>query len=76
MAEQSEPLRLAMVSFSALLYSLKVNPDAREMAFVFYALALQHLREVLNQPLDIREIHYVVATTLQLSTFDVSYLCH
>jgi len=76
MAEHFEPLRLAMASFAALLYSLKVNPDTREMSFVLYALALQHLREVLNQPLDTREIHPVVATALQLSTFDVSSPFH
>jgi hypothetical protein len=75
MAEHFEPLQLAVVSFSALLYSLKINPDARETAFVFYALALQRLREVLNQPLNSREIHSVVATALQLSSFDVNNPC-
>ena len=68
MAEQCECLRHAMVAFSALIYSIKENPGAREVAFYYYAMALQGLRSMLDTDL---EYHSVVATALQLSAIDV-----
>lgn len=68
MAEQCECLRHAMVAFSALIYSIKTNPDAREVAFCYYAMALQELRSMLDTEF---ECHVVVATVLQLSAIDV-----
>jgi hypothetical protein len=68
MAEQCECLRYAMVAFSALIYSIKSNPGAREVAFYYYAMALQGLRSMLDTDF---ECDYIVATALQLSTIDV-----
>ena len=68
MAEQCECLRHALVAFSALIYSIKTNPDAREVAFCYYAMALQELRSMLDTEF---ECHVVVATVLQLSAIDV-----
>jgi hypothetical protein len=72
MTEEYEPLKYAVTAFSALLYSMKVNIQAREVAFVFYALALQKFRVSLEQSLRGREFYPAIATALQLSTFDVS----
>lgn len=72
MTEEYEPLRLAVAAFSALLYSMKVNTQAREVAFVFYALALQKFRVSLVQGLHSSEYYPAIAAALQLSTFDVS----
>jgi hypothetical protein len=72
MTENYEPLRLAVTGFGALLYSMKVNIQAREVAFVFYALAVQRFRESLERSLYDGEYYPAIATALQLSTFDVT----
>lgn len=73
MAEQSHPLRHAMVSFSALIYSMKVNGGARYVAFYYYSVALKELRLLLNgDAMTPSECNVVIATALQLSTIDVS----
>jgi hypothetical protein len=72
MAEQSEALRNSVVAFSALIYSIKVDPNARQQALSYYAIALKELRELLNRlPLNSGECHAAIATALQLASFDV-----
>lgn len=70
--EESEALQDAIVAFSSLIYSLKVEPRVKEFAFTYYAKALQGLRSLLNETtLDMKLCFTAVATALQLSTFDV-----
>jgi hypothetical protein len=72
MAEASDALRHAVVAFSALIYSMKVNRAAREQAFLYYAIALKELRALLDKfPMTVDECHIAIATALQLSAFDV-----
>ena len=70
MAEHSGVLRIALVAFSSLIYSMK-DRSVREQAFLYYALALRQLRELLNTAMDVTEYHLAIATALQLATFDV-----
>jgi len=75
MAEELDSMRHALVAFSALIYSIKIHPDARVIAFVYYAKALQELRALLDKPpaeMEMWEWQGAVATALQLSIFDVS----
>lgn len=75
MAEQSDALRHAMVAFSALIYSLKINRVSREIAFFYYSVALRDLRSLLDKPsIWLDEYHIAVATALQLSSVDVILL--
>jgi hypothetical protein len=77
LAENSDPLRHAMVGFSALVYSYKFHQRARQVGFFYYEKALQELRLFLNtSPMDIEECFAAVATALQLSSFDVCILFH
>jgi len=72
MAERSEALRHAVVAFSALIYSLRIDRTVREQAFIYYAIALQELGIVLRQhEMTVDESHIAIATALQLSGFDV-----
>ena len=74
MAEELDSMRHALVAFSALIYSIKIHPDARVIAFMYYAKALQELRALLDKPpedMEMWEWQGAVATALQLSTFDV-----
>ena len=72
MAEESEALRNSVVAFSALIYSIKVDPSARQQALSFYAVALKELRDLLDRlPLNSGECHAAIATALQLASFDV-----
>lgn len=72
MAEVSDTLRHAVVAFSALIYSMKVDRAAREQAFLYYAIALKQLRSLLDKsPMTVEERHIAIATALQLSAFDV-----
>ena len=74
LAEQSVVLQHALVAFSALIYSIKVHHDVRALAFLYYSKALQELRLVLNKTAtDIGDCLVVVATALQLSSFDVHH---
>jgi hypothetical protein len=74
LAENSDPLRHAMVGFSALVYSYKFHQRARQVGFFYYEKALQELRLFLNtSPMEIGECFAAVATALQLSSFDVYY---
>lgn len=70
-AERYDPLRYAIVAFSSLVGSARIN-FAREQAFFYYAITLQEMRLRLGSPpTDIGEYQGMVATILQLSTFDV-----
>ena len=72
MADKSEPLQHAIVAFSALIFSTKVNLAARGIAFVYYAKSLQGLRQLLDKsPLSIEECHVSASIALQLLSFDV-----
>jgi hypothetical protein len=73
MAEQSDALRHALVSFSALIYSMKVNRAARYTAFYYYAVGLKELRLLLNEEaMTPVECNVAIATALQLATIDAS----
>src|SRR6266496_1595355 len=74
MAYQSNCLRYSMVAFSALIYSMKVDRAAREVAFYHYAVALQELRSLLNEHDLEGECYPVLATVLQLLSIDVRFL--
>ena len=67
-----DPLLYSMAAFSALIYSMKFDIAAREQALLYYTMALQELRKVLDRfPNDLQEYYGIVATVLQLATFDV-----
>ena len=55
MAKLSNVLCIALVAFSALIYSMKQR-SAREQAFWYYTLALRQLRELLNTAMDVSEL--------------------
>jgi hypothetical protein len=75
MAEQSNPVRHAMVAFSALIYSCKIHRGARTIAFWYYMMALRELRQLLNiTPMNMGECLAALATALLLSSFDVCSL--
>ena len=69
LAEGCESLKYALVAFAALIFSWKRNPKAKVFAFEYYRLAVDGLRTMLSTLPD-RYID-VVATVLQLSTFEV-----
>ena len=72
MAERSDALRHAVVAFSALIYSMRIDRTAREQAFLYYAMSIQQLRLLLSEAtLDEEATHMTIATALQLSSFDV-----
>jgi hypothetical protein len=70
-AQRYDPLRHAIVAFSALVCSA-TKPFAREQAFLHYALTLKEMRLRLSSPpADDEDYQGMVATILQLSAFDV-----
>jgi hypothetical protein len=69
LAEGCDSLKYALVAFSALIFSWKWNPQARILAFQYYRLAVKGLQEMLLRLPD--GYSDVVATVLQLSTFEV-----
>ena len=71
-AEHCDALRHGMAAFSALIYSVKVDPSAREQAFLYYGVSLQQFRLLLEKLSTEIEYQAAVATALQLATFDVS----
>jgi len=71
MAENYPPLQHAIIAFSALIYSLKIDVNARQFAFLHYSLALKELQELINTYAFDDEYHVIVATALQLSCLDV-----
>jgi hypothetical protein len=72
MIERADVLRDAVVAFSALVYSMKVDKSARVLAFMYYTSAVQQLRVLLDQiTLNVDECHMAIATALQLASFDV-----
>lgn len=73
MAATSLALRHALVAFSALVYSIKVIDDARQIAYFYYAMALKELRVFLDGPLSSEECNIAIAIALQLSTFEVHF---
>lgn len=73
LAETSDALQHAMVAFSALIFSIKINHRAREIALLYYSVALRQLRLSLDKSdMDMTDCFTSVATALQLSSFDVS----
>ena len=74
MAYQSNCLQYAMIAFSALIYSMKVERAAREVAFYHYALALRELRPLLNEHDLEGECYPVIAAVLQLLSIDVRFI--
>lgn len=71
MATQSLCLKNAMVAFSALVFSMKFQRRAREIAFFYYAMSVSELRLLLNYPLPKDEVNAALATVMQLASFDV-----
>jgi hypothetical protein len=72
-AQRYDPLRYAIVAFSALVCSA-TKPFAREQAFLHYALTLQEMRlRFCSPPADDEDYQGMVATILQLSAFDVYF---
>ena len=72
MTEQPNALRDAVVAFSALIYSTKIDRSVKVLAFLYYTSALQKLRVLLDRiPLSVDECHMALATVLQLASFDV-----
>ena len=72
-AQRYDPLRYAIVAFSALVCSAKKS-FAREQAFLHYALTLQEMRlRLTSPPADDEDYQGMVATILQLSAFDVPF---
>src|SRR5204863_6788008 len=75
LAEHSDALRHAMIAFSALIYSFKLNHDARPVACWYYERAVHDLRVSLNiSPMSMTECLTAVSTALQLSSFEVCYI--
>ena len=72
-SQQYDPLRYAIVAFSALVCSA-AKPFAREQAFLHYALTLQEMSlRLASPPVDDEDYQGMVATILQLSAFDVFF---
>lgn len=72
MAEDSVALRYAVVAFSALVYSVKVQHcPALQVAFSYYTMAIRELQLLLNN-LAYQKGETAIATALQLATFDVT----
>lgn len=72
MAENSDALQHALVAFSALVYSTKMDRTPREQAFLYYSMALRQLRALLDEhTMNEETCHIAIATALQLSSFDV-----
>jgi len=72
MAQQYAALQHALIAFSALIYSFKVDRSARHYAFFHYSRALKELQNLLNAfSFQMEEYHVIVATALQLSCLDV-----
>jgi hypothetical protein len=72
LSEDCDALRHAVVAFSTLIYSMKVNSAARTLALLYYTIALKQLRDDLDKfPIDINDCHAAIATALQLAAFDV-----
>jgi hypothetical protein len=69
LAESCDSLKYALLAFSALIFSWKWNPEGRILAFQYYRLAVKGLQEMLLRLPD--GYSDVVATVLQLSTFEV-----
>jgi hypothetical protein len=71
MAEDSLALQYAMVAFSALVYSAKVQRASDQMALHYYTLAIKELQPLLNDIVH-QKGEIALATALQLASFDVS----
>jgi hypothetical protein len=73
--EESVPLRYAMISCSALKYSLKVNPSTLTFAFLCYQTALQMFRPSLDnkKSMEKKDSEIALATALVLAGFEVSH---
>lgn len=72
MAQECLALRHALVAFSALIYSLKVNPLLRPYAFIYYSSALRELHSLVERTtLKGEDYLFAVATALQLFCLDV-----
>ena len=72
LSEDYDALRHAVVAFSALIYSMKVNSVATRPALLYYTIALKQLRADLEKmPTAVSDCHAAIATALQLAAFDV-----
>jgi len=72
LSEDYDALRHAVVAFSALIYSMKVNSVATTPALLYYTIALKQLRADLEKmPIVMNDCHAAIATALQLAAFDV-----
>lgn len=72
MAENSEVLRTAVVTFSVLVFSVKGHQRVRPLAFYFYSKAIQGLYSILGEAeQDTFTFYTAVATALELASFDV-----
>jgi len=67
MARKSAGLRYAMAAFSALIYTIKVDPSSLESAFFYYQMAVRQFRESVKSTG--RESG--LATALVLAAFEV-----
>jgi hypothetical protein len=71
MAEDSLALQYAMVAFSALVYSAKVQRASDQVALHYYTLAIKELQPLLNEIVH-QKGEIALATALQLASFDVN----
>jgi len=71
MAEESNALYFGLIAFSAFIYSIRIDPSARHVAYGFYSLTVQELRLLLDKPMDRRDCYIATVCAMQLSSFDV-----
>jgi uncharacterized protein (UPF0261 family) len=67
MAGKSDGLRYAMAAFSALIYTIKVDPSSLESAFFYYQMAVRQFRESVKSTGG----ESGLATALVLAAFEV-----
>jgi len=54
LADESNAVYYGLIAFSALIYSLRIDPTARHAAYCFYSLAVKELRSLLDKPMDVK----------------------
>lgn len=74
MAEESNAVYFGLIAFSALIYSLKIDPTARHAAYRFYSFTVTELRSLIDKPMDGKECQIATVCAMQLSSFDVHFL--
>jgi hypothetical protein len=73
LAEEYDFLYHAVVAFSALIYAIP-EPRAQDHAHWFYGKAIRQLHQATAMEVDARHRSAILATMLQLSTFEVPLL--